>query len=58
MESITNVTSAAQKAIWGNSEGGEEPVAGAQGAGTPTSPFDKGNEETRKSPSDLFFDFQ
>jgi len=49
MESISNITGVAHKAIFGSGvTGGEEPVAGAQGAGTPNSPYDKGNEETDK----------
>jgi hypothetical protein len=48
MDAINNLAGAASKAIFGNgvtgSEGGEEPVAGVQGAGTANEPFDKGNE--------------
>jgi len=50
MESISNLAGAAQKAIFGSNvtggEGGEEPIAGVQGAGTANEPFDKGNDET------------
>jgi len=50
MDAISNLAGAAQKAIFGSGitggEGGEEPVAGVQGAGTANEPFDKGNDET------------
>jgi hypothetical protein len=51
METISNVASAASKAIFGeqratqNETGGQEPISGAQGQGTPNEPFDKGNAE-------------
>jgi len=38
------------KAVFGSgAASSEEPVAGAQGAGTPDSPYDKGNEEAEKN---------
>jgi hypothetical protein len=47
MDSISNLAGVAQKAIFGSGiVGNEEPVAGVQGAGTPNSPFDKGNDES------------
>ena len=52
METINNVVAAASKTIWGetdtqktehNETGGQEPVSGQQGKGTPNEPFDQGN---------------
>lgn len=52
METITNVVTIASKAIWGeqnphmatgNETAGQEPVAGLQGKGTATEPYDQGN---------------
>jgi hypothetical protein len=46
METINNLAGAASKAIWGdNAQSGTEPVAGEQGEGTKTDPYDQGNEE-------------
>ncbi|PSN66175.1 hypothetical protein BS50DRAFT_635326 [Corynespora cassiicola Philippines] len=51
METISNITSAASKAIWGeqkatgNETAGQEPISGQQGKGTVNDPFDKGNSE-------------
>ncbi|KAF2278860.1 uncharacterized protein EI97DRAFT_440374 [Westerdykella ornata] len=56
METIHNVAAAASKAIWGeqntdattqNETGGQEPISGEQGKGTPNEPFDQGNSEDR-----------
>jgi len=44
MDTITNLTGVAHKAIFGSGVSGEEPIAGAQGSGTAEAPFDKGNE--------------
>ncbi|KAI9740247.1 MAG: hypothetical protein M1834_004825 [Cirrosporium novae-zelandiae] len=44
METISNITSAASKAIWGDKPS-EEPVSGESGAGTASDPYDKGNAE-------------
>jgi len=56
MQSINNLAGAAQKAIFGSNvtagEGGEEPVAGVQGAGTANDPFDKGNDTTATDNND------
>ena len=53
METISNVASAASKAIWGennpqattqgNETHGQEPISGQQGKGTVNEPFDQGN---------------
>jgi hypothetical protein len=39
-----------KKAIWGenNPQSEEEPVAGEQGDGTPSHPYDKGNEDIQQ----------
>lgn len=53
METIGNfttaATNAASKVIWGQGTDNTEPIAGEQGAGTASEPFDKGNEETKTS---------
>jgi hypothetical protein len=50
METISNVATAASKAIWGeqtatqqNETGGKEPISGETGKGTPNEPYDQGN---------------
>jgi len=56
METLSNISSAASKAIWGESgntsttnQTGTEPIAGEQGKGTVNDPFDHGNEEERNN---------
>ncbi|KAG7140232.1 hypothetical protein HYQ45_002934 [Verticillium longisporum] len=43
METITNVTNAAVKAVWGTSETKQEPVSGVQGNTAKGEPYDAGN---------------
>jgi len=57
METISNISSAASKAIWGEgntsttNDSGTEPVSGEQGKGTVNDPFDHGNEEQNTTAS-------
>ena len=53
MDTVSNLAGSAHKAVFGNNVAGEEPVAGSQGAGTATEPFDKGNEEAGKEAGSL-----
>ncbi|KAM0334053.1 hypothetical protein ACHAQA_001073 [Verticillium albo-atrum] len=43
METITNVTNAAVKAVWGSPESKQEPVSGVQGDTNKGEPYDAGN---------------
>jgi len=57
METINNLATTASKAIWGDketetSQTGPEPVAGEQGKGTTTDPYDHGNAEEKEIPKD------
>ncbi|KAM0274292.1 hypothetical protein ACHAQH_007999 [Verticillium albo-atrum] len=45
METITNVTNAAVKAVWGSPEAKQEPVSGVQGDTAKGEPYDAGNLE-------------
>jgi hypothetical protein len=48
METLNSISQVASKVLWGEGNTStEEPVAGQQGAGTATEPFDKGNEDTK-----------
>lgn len=45
MESINQAIASAKTALgYGNETAGQEPISGAQGAGTATQPYDRGNE--------------
>lgn len=52
METINNIANAASKAVFGEGAkpepSSEEPKSGETGAGTPDSPYDKGNLEPGK----------
>jgi len=54
METISNITSTASKAIWGESnttaQSGTEPRSGEQGVGNTNDPYDHGNED--REPAD------
>jgi hypothetical protein len=55
METISNVVSAASRAVWGEgqSEANKqqtEPVSGVTGAGKPMEPYDGGNAEGNVTP--------
>lgn len=43
METISNITAAASKAIWGDAEANKEPISGAQGDVSKGQPYDAGN---------------
>lgn len=43
METLSNVATAATKAVWGGPEANKEPVSGAQGDVTKGEPYDAGN---------------
>ncbi|GKT43744.1 uncharacterized protein ColSpa_03925 [Colletotrichum spaethianum] len=45
METISNITNAASKAIWGTNEANEEPVSGVKGNTNQGEPYDAGNIE-------------
>lgn len=46
METITNITNAAAKAVWGETEDRKEPVSGVKGNTAQGEPFDAGNLDT------------
>jgi hypothetical protein len=48
METITNLTQTASKAIWGDSASSEEPVSGVTGDVSKGEPYDAGNIEHRE----------
>lgn len=64
MDAVTNITTAASKAIWGetgedtahNETGGKEPVSGQLGNVAVGEPYDKGN--IGKAPSSQVFSEQ
>lgn len=43
MDTISNVATAATKAVWGKGDANAEPVSGAQGDVTKGEPYDAGN---------------
>lgn len=43
METITNITNAAAKAVWGETEANKEPISGVEGNTAKGEPFDAGN---------------
>lgn len=43
MDTLSNVATAATKAVWGGPEANKEPVSGAQGDVTKGEPYDAGN---------------
>lgn len=43
METISNITNAASKAIWGTNEANQEPVSGVKGNTNQGEPYDAGN---------------
>ncbi|KAK6210170.1 hypothetical protein QIS74_11754 [Colletotrichum tabaci] len=45
METISNITNAASKAIWGTNEANQEPVSGVKGNTNQGEPYDAGNIE-------------
>ncbi|CRK16830.1 hypothetical protein BN1723_011110 [Verticillium longisporum] len=53
METITNVTNAAVKAVWGTSETKQEPVSGLQGNTAKGEPYDTGNLEPQSVHNDV-----
>ncbi|KAK4155898.1 hypothetical protein C8A00DRAFT_41536 [Chaetomidium leptoderma] len=49
MDTITNLTHAASKAIWGETQGHEEPVSGKMGNVSAGEPYDAGNIEPNEA---------
>ena len=43
METVSNVATAAAKAVWGDGDANKEPISGAQGDTTRGEPYDAGN---------------
>ncbi|TDZ29530.1 hypothetical protein C8035_v005486 [Colletotrichum spinosum] len=52
METLSNMTNAATKAVWGTNDNKEEPISGVAGNTTQGEPYDAGNiEDAEKKPS-------